>query len=97
MRRAKEPHLTNLNEDPILSYVICHFIDSKELRIGRSNNCKIQLTGLSILSEHAIVASSNSGQVTIRPAQIGAKIKVNGIQIDGSRVLEHKDRILFGS
>lgn len=95
MRKHREPHLTNLNEDPILSNVICHFFDSRQIRVGRSEQCNIVINGLNILSEHAII-TSNNGEVTIEPAQLGAKIKVNGTNIDAPRVLEHNDRILFG-
>jgi hypothetical protein len=90
------PYLTNLNEDPILSYVICNFLDAKQTKVGRSKDCQIQLNGLSIISEHAVI-TNNNGEISIEPGDVGAKIKVNGMPLEGSRVLEHSDRILFGS
>lgn len=89
------PYLTNLNEDPILSYVICHFLEAAETKIGRSDDCNVQLNGLSIISVHAIV-KNKKGSITLEPAQIGAKIKINGTNVEGPVVLNHNDRILFG-
>lgn len=88
--------MTNLNEDPILSYVIFHFLDAPKTRLGRAKDCQINLSGLSILSEHAIFLNEK-GTITLKPAEIGAKIKVNGAPIDGPVTLENNDRILFGS
>jgi pSer/pThr/pTyr-binding forkhead associated (FHA) protein len=76
--------------------VICHFLDAPKTKIGRSKDCQINLNGLSIISEHAII-TNNKGQVKIEPAEIGAKIKVNGTGIESAHALEHNDRILFGS
>ena len=90
------PYLTNLNEDPLLSYVICYFLDAPKTKIGRSKGCQINLNGLSIISEHATITNDENG-VCIQPAEMGAKIKVNGINIEGPHKLEHNDRILFGS
>ena len=95
MRKNKEPYLTNLNEDPILSYVICHFLGAPKTRIGRDESCDIVLNGLHILSEHALITNSN-GMISIEPMQYGAKIKVNGHNIESARVLDHNDRILIG-
>lgn len=39
---------------------------------------------------------SGNGEITIEPASVGAKIKVNGVALTGERVLKHHDRILFG-
>lgn len=94
-RKVKLPYLTNLNEDSFLSYVIYHFIDQTEVKVGRTNDCQIQLSGLGILSDHAYL-SNQKGKVTIRPGQRGAKIKVNGRHIDDAHVLEPNDRVLFG-
>ncbi|CAF0814643.1 unnamed protein product, partial [Brachionus calyciflorus] len=94
--KNKVPYLTNLNEDPILSYVICHFLDAEETKIGRSDNSKIKLSGLSILTEHATI-KNKKGKITLNLNQMGAKVKVNGINVEDSIELKHNDRILFGS
>ena len=36
-RKQKEIHLVNLNEDPMLSGVICHFLKPGESTIGRKD------------------------------------------------------------
>lgn len=95
-RKNKLPYLTNLNEDSLLSYVICHFIDQEQILVGRTNECQIQLSGLGILSNHAYL-SNQKGRITIAPCQKGAKIKLNGQNIDDVQVLKHNDRILFGN
>lgn len=94
-RKIKLPYLTNLNEDSLLSYVICHFIDQNKIKVGRTNDSQIQLSGLGILSDHAFLSNRN-GEISIKPGQVGAKIKVNGANIEDSHVLQNNDRILFG-
>lgn len=93
------PHLINLNEDPMLSRVICHFLEQEVTKIGRKDADPapdIPFSGLSILKQHALIKSSN-GEITIEPASPGAKTKVNGMPLTGERVLKNYDRILFGS
>lgn len=93
------PHLINLNEDPMLSRVIYHFLEQVETKIGRKDADpapNIPLTGLSILKQHALIKTANN-EITIEPASPGAKTKVNGMPLTGERVLKHYDRILFGS
>ena len=94
-RKVKFPYLTNLNEDSLLSYVIFNFIDQEQVQVGRTNECQIKLSGLGILSNHAYLRNKK-GQISIEPGQKGAKIKVNGQNLNDIRVLEHNDRILFG-
>ena len=94
-RKVKVPYLTNLNEDSLLSYVICHFIDQEKIKVGRTNDCQIQISGLGILSDHAYLIC-HKGKVSLQPGQKGAKIKVNGQNVEDTQVLEHNDRILFG-
>ncbi len=95
-RKNKDPYLTNLNEDPILSFVICHFLTDEVTKIGQSDACQIKLNGLNIISEHAVIKMEKN-QATLRSIQIGAKIKVNGYNVEESLVLKSGDRILFGS
>lgn len=91
------PHLVNLNEDPMLSCVIKHFLKGGMTRIGRKDSSPdIPMTGLSVSSEHAILTFKDK-EVTIKPASPGAKTKVNGIPITGEQGLKHHDRVLFGS
>ena len=47
VRKQKEPYLVNLNEDPMLSGVICHFLSKGETIIGRKDgNADVCLSGL---------------------------------------------------
>ena len=48
----------------------------------------------SILSEHAVLTLN--GSVEIKPAEVGAKIKINGQPVTGTQTLVNKDRVLFG-
>ncbi|UJR26288.1 hypothetical protein I4U23_007626 [Adineta vaga] len=90
------PCLANLNEDPMLSYVICHYLTTDEIIIG-NRNATICLNGLSILERHAIVRRLDTNNYQLIPAEPGAKIKVNGYNLNGPTQLRHKDRILFGA
>ncbi|KAK0041455.1 kinesin-like protein KIF28P [Biomphalaria pfeifferi] len=96
-RKNKEPHLMNLNEDPMLSGVVCLFLNGATTVIGcKSGNPDIVLNGLSIQKKHAII-SQEKGSITLKPGSDGAKTRVNGSLITGPRTLEHMDRIIFGS
>lgn len=94
-KKNKEPYLTNLNEDPILSFVICYFLTDQITKIGQSDDCQIKLNGLNIISEHAVV-QLDSDKIILKAQQIGAKIKVNGHNVEESIELKSGDRILFG-
>ncbi|CAF4338572.1 unnamed protein product, partial [Rotaria sp. Silwood2] len=92
----KVPYLANLNEDPMLSYVILHYFNTDEITIG-SRNSTICLYGLNILERHATIRSIDSYRYELIAAEPGSKIKVNGYNLNGSTQLRHKDRILFGA
>ncbi|GFO20644.1 kinesin-like protein, partial [Plakobranchus ocellatus] len=97
-RKNKEPHLMNLNEDPMLSGVVFHFLQGQSTVIGRRDgNADIALNGLNIQKKHAVLIQESSDEVVIKPGSDGAKTKVNGVPITGPRPLEHMDRIIFGS
>lgn len=76
------PYLANLNEDPLLSYVICYSLNEEEITIG-SRNCNISLDGLGILERHAIIRSIDTQTYQLIPAEANAKIKVNGYNLNG--------------
>ncbi|XP_074645604.1 kinesin-like protein KIF28 isoform X2 [Tubulanus polymorphus] len=97
-RKSKDPHIINLNEDPMLAGVICHFFQNGETTIGRKDGePTIILSGLSIMKNHAVIVVKGDGEAEIRPGDKGAKTKINGTPLTGTRTLTHKDRILFGS
>ncbi|UJR22741.1 hypothetical protein I4U23_025773 [Adineta vaga] len=88
--------LTNLNEDPLLSYIIRHYMNTDTVTIG-SRDCTIYLHGISILEHHAMIHRTETNEYELIPTETGAKIKVNGFNINGTTALNHKDRVLFGA
>ena len=73
------PHLVNLNEDPMLSGVVFHFLEKGTIVIGKGKqgvDADIALTGLSISKEHAIVTMKAPGSIFIKPGNSIAKTKV---------------------
>ncbi|XP_052232106.1 kinesin-like protein KIF28 isoform X2 [Dreissena polymorpha] len=99
-RRKMDIHLINLNEDPMLSGVIVHFVKDGQTTIGRNDAEHAQsicLSGLSIQKEHAVLMCKNN-IVEIEPVSgSGSKTKVNGVPLTTKKKLVHKDRLLFGS
>ncbi|KAK2181347.1 hypothetical protein NP493_403g07034 [Ridgeia piscesae] len=99
-RKKTELHLMNLNEDPLLSGVVVHFLQKGDTTVGRKDADPVPsvcLSGLSINKHHAILTVSDKGEAELKPADQGAKTKLNGLPLTGPTVLSHKDRILFGS
>lgn len=47
------------------------------------------------MNEHAQISLLN-GVVELRPAEQGAKIKINGQPVTGTQTLVNKDRVMFG-
>ncbi|CAF1220965.1 unnamed protein product, partial [Didymodactylos carnosus] len=78
----KLPYLTNLNEDPMLSYVICYYLKLGETTIG-SKQSTICLNGLGIQEKHAIINFSGFDQIVIEATTPGIKIKINGYNLSG--------------
>jgi hypothetical protein len=76
------PYLTNLNEDPLLSNVIHHYLISDEITIG-SRDCTIYFNGLSILERHAIIRCIDIQTYELIPGEPSAKIKINGYNLNG--------------
>ena len=42
------PHLWNLNEDPMLSGMITHFVPPGDSHVGRGQNCEIRIKGVAV-------------------------------------------------
>ncbi|XP_052816368.1 kinesin-like protein KIF28 isoform X3 [Mya arenaria] len=99
-RKKNEIYLINLNEDPMLSGVIVHFIKDGETSIGRKDAQPmpdICLNGLSIQKVHAVLTCKKN-VVELEPMSgSGPKTKVNGVPLTSKKKLTHKDRLLFGS
>lgn len=76
------PYLANLNEDPMLSYVIFHYFNTDEVTVG-SRNSTICLNGLNILERHATIRAIDANKYQLIAAEPGVKIKVNGYNLNG--------------
>ena len=66
----------------MLSYIICHYLDTDEVSIG-SRHSTICLNGLSILERHAVIRRSDTGAYELAPTDVASKIKVNGYNVNG--------------
>ena len=98
-RQRSEPHILNLNEDPLMSGIIVHFLDKDEVRIGRKDAEKTQdiaLSGLSVNKEHAVITNAK-GRLAVSIMEEGSKIVVNGKRVAGLVHLQHNDRLIIGN
>lgn len=96
--RKSVAHLWNLNEDPVLTNMVYHFVRPGIQRIGKKKDdppAEIILNGLSIQPEHAVIVHEKD-TIRITPCN-DAKVVVNGKRINDETILHHHDRILFGS
>ena len=92
-RKAKQdldkPRLTNLNEDPMLSGVVHHYMKADaKVTIGRKDadpKPDVALTGLGVQKNHAVITCEES-VFKIEPGQSNAKVKVNGKPISSGIV-----------
>lgn len=93
-----EPHLSNLNEDPLLSGNIKHGFKEGRNVVGRRNDQSppdIVVEGLGVQAGHCIV--QRQGDVyTLIPSE-SAKTMVNGKLVTEPVKLAHGDRIRFGN
>ncbi|XP_052831128.1 kinesin-related protein 1-like [Octopus bimaculoides] len=97
-RQSTQHHLVNLNEDPLLSKVIFHYLSEGKITIGSklaNPRPKICLNGLSIQKSHAYIENMDH-KISIEPASSNAKTKINGLPLMKKQTLNHMDRILFG-
>ncbi|EGD80556.1 kinesin family member 1C [Salpingoeca rosetta] len=108
-KKATTAHFTNLNEDPALSHIICHFVDQPEMVVGQDEDSAaaseegggeggnyIHLTGFGIRKRHAVITMDGS-DVFIEPGSAASNTRVNGTQLTEKVPLKHNDRLLFGT
>eukprot|EP00743_Colponemidia_sp_Colp-15_P005318 GILK01005718.1.p1 GENE.GILK01005718.1~~GILK01005718.1.p1 ORF type:complete len:1016 (+),score=245.98 GILK01005718.1:37-3048(+) len=94
---TSEPHLSNLNEDPMLTGRVMFGLKSGANKVGKFSAVgatDIVLSGLGIASNHCTITYEDSG-VTISPGK-GSRTFVNGEAVTVARRLQHNDRLLFG-
>ena len=94
------PHLSNLNEDPLLSGHICHSFKEGKNIIGKKNPSQppdIIIEGLGIGIDHCTVEFLND-IFTIYPSpDFNLKTTVNGKILTEPTKIDHQDRIKFGN
>ncbi|CAL1542431.1 unnamed protein product [Lymnaea stagnalis] len=91
------PFLVNLNADPSLNELLVYYLKDHTL-VGRPDaptQQDIQLSGLGIQPEHAVVDMENN-DVYVTPLD-GARTCVNGSVIHEKHRVRHGDRILWGN
>ncbi|KAJ3336608.1 hypothetical protein HDU93_002531 [Gonapodya sp. JEL0774] len=102
-RKLAVPNLKNVNEDPLLSGMLFYFIETGKHLVGRvakGTKADIQLNGLSILPEHAILTNTGNTKLTIKPCSSMARVRVNGLLLNDCEnpvALRHNDRVLIGA
>ena len=97
---VKTPHLSNLNEDPLLSGHICHGFQEGLNTIGKKNLAKppnILIEGLGIHIEHCTIHVIGDQYKLIPSSDPGVKTTLNGKILEKPTFLEHQDRIRFGN
>jgi kinesin family protein 13 len=92
-------YLVNLNSDPAMNELLVYYLKDKTL-VGRAEASveqDIQLSGIGIQDEHAVIEIDTiENNVYMIPLE-GAKTCVNGSVIREKTILSHGDRILWGN
>ncbi|XP_064604048.1 kinesin-like protein KIF28 [Liolophura sinensis] len=94
----KSPHITNVNEDPMLSNVVKLCFTTKTCTIGRigSPGLDIELRGFGIQPKHTVVTMEKSAMF-IQPCGPDCLVVVNGVTVKKRTKLNHLDRLKLGS
>lgn len=101
-KKRTVPHVWNMNEDPALAGMVCHFITAgAAITIGSKKANPppdVIFGGMGIVPEHALLEHEDSGKVYLTKRSEHAKILMNGKPIGSDRVeLHHQCRLLFGN
>lgn len=94
------PHLSNLNEDPLLSGHICHAFKQGKNTIGKKNPASppfIQIEGLGIGIDHCTVECDGESYKIFPSLDPSLKTTLNGKILTIPAEIEHNDRIRFGN
>ncbi|XP_045207845.2 kinesin-like protein KIF28P isoform X2 [Mercenaria mercenaria] len=98
-RKKTDPHLYNLNMDPMMTGRIIHFMnDDKEVIIGngKAEGTDLVLRGGSIIDVHCKIMENN-GVYTLETFP-NAKTLRNGKSVTAeTKTLKHHDRLVFGT
>jgi len=100
-RRATEPHLLNIHEDPLLSRAVCHFLAVGKTRFGsrsQPDGEEVLLGGPSVKPNHCYIMNEEGGGELKISAREGCKVLVNGAEASSAGLpLKHNDRLFIGS
>ncbi|GMH55549.1 hypothetical protein TrST_g6464 [Triparma strigata] len=97
----KNPHLSNMNQDPSLSGSLKLIIsDGTVMKIGRKDADEaqdVQLEGLGMKKAHCVI-ENRTGRLFIKQAEKTADIYVNGTKLDHGeeKEIKNKDMLVFG-
>lgn len=97
-----KPHVSNINEDPILTGKILHGFEEKdEIHVGRRNGDpkpQIIISAIGIQANHARFFKNTEG-IFLEPMAPDCSdgIRLNGEKISEAKRLFHLDRIVFGT
>jgi hypothetical protein len=97
---VKAPHLSNLNEDPLLTGYIKHELKEGENRVGKknpSNPPDITIEGLGIGLDHCKIIRNDDEFTIVPSSDLSMKTMVNGKIISSPVMLENMNRIRFGN
>lgn len=102
--KSDNPHLLNLNEDPLLDRKVVYDIKSDEKltcgRRGKDVAHKLQLGGMGIEKDHCYFETQSDGSVKLFPNdhKAGLQVRVNGmsLSIGDPVLLKPNDRICIG-
>lgn len=92
-------YLVNLNADPSMNALLVYYLKERTL-IGRPDSTEevdIQLSGVGIMPEHAVIDIDREHNEIWMETLNGARTYVNGRPIDVRIMLRNGDRILWGN
>ncbi|KAL9656423.1 hypothetical protein ABK040_005188 [Willaertia magna] len=92
--KTNQIHITNINEDPLLSGKICFGVNNG-VSVGMAPTNSIKISGVGVVENHAVFSVQNNS-VFLTP-NTGAKTFVNGKEITIQTELNNGDRIVFGN
>ena len=94
------PHLSNLNEDPLLSGHLSHSFKAGNNIIGKKNPSSppgILIEGLGIGIDHCLIHCSGETYTIIPSQDLNLRTTLNGKILEAPAILSHQDRIRFGN
>jgi len=97
----KFPHLSNLNQDPMLSGTLKLIISEETtMNIGRKDSDvvqDVQLEGLGMKKSHCLITNREGGELFVKCGEPQANVYVNGVKVgaEGTK-LQNNDILVLG-